>query len=414
MTPRALDGSARAGVDASMDYPPRREHPLHPPRSVTVLHQAQPPIARARLWDGSTVWLVAGHEQARYLLGDHRLTAVTSSPGFPMMTRTSTLLRNEPKSASFIRMDNPEHGRLRSMLSREFLPRPIETHRPAVRQTLEEALRLATAGRGRPLDLVETIATPVPARIIAGLLAIPERDLDFFVDLSAVLIDRSFSPEDVRAAREDLDSYLANLARFRMNTPEDDLVSRLMTTYVKTGQLSFEDAVPMIRLILVAGHGTTTSQLSLTLLTLATEPDLRDLCLHNDDLIPSLIDELLRYHTIVQNGVARAALEDICVGDHTIRAGEGVVISLSAANRDPHVFGDPDRIDIDRDARRHLAFGHGIHQCLGQWLAKLELEEAVRTVLAHMPQLELACSPADLEFRHEVSSYGLNSLPVTW
>ena len=180
-----------------LPYPPPREEPLHPPRALTDLH-AGPAAGRIRLWDGSEVWLVTGHAHARALLGDPRLTAVTSAPGFPMMTPTSTLVRDQPRSASFIRMDNPEHARLRSMLSREFLPRQVEAHRPAVRAVLDDVFAGLADRRGEAVDLVRHVALPVPARVVADLLAVPEEDLAFFVERSAVLIDRSFSPSRCR------------------------------------------------------------------------------------------------------------------------------------------------------------------------------------------------------------------------
>ena len=170
----------------------------------------------------------------------------------------------------------------------------------------------------------------------------------------------------------------------------------------------------MIRLLLVAGHGTTASQASLSLLSLLTDDALRARCAGDPTAVPAAVDELLRFHSIVQNGLARAAVEDVPVGDVVIRAGEGVVISLSAANRDETAFPDPDRLDPDRDARRHVAFGHGVHQCLGQWLAKLELEEVCAAFLRWMPEARLAVPVDRLRFRPEVSSYGVDELPVTW
>lgn len=407
------ESTPMGGTCPVMDHPAPREHPLHPPQALTDLHGG-PDLSRIRLWDGSTVWLVTDHAHARALLGDARLTAVTSSPGFPMMTPTSTLVRDQPRSASFIRMDQPEHGQLRSMLSREFLPRAIERHRAGVRETLDQTLESAIRDSDGTLDLVDAVAAPVPARVIASVLAIPAEDLDFFVGRSAVLIDRSYTPAEVTAAREDLDRYLGGLAATRLAEPGDDLISRLMSQYVATGALAVEDAVPMIRLLLVAGHGTTASQASLSLLSVLTDPALRERCVTDPDAIPAVVDELLRFHSIVQNGLARAATEDIEVGDMVIRAGEGLVISLSAANRDPSAFPDPNSVDPDRDSRRHVAFGHGIHQCLGQWLAKLELEEIISAVLSWMPEVRLAVPFEDLRFRPEVSSYGVDQLPVTW
>lgn len=191
-------------------------------------------------------------------------------------------------------------------------------------------------------------------------------------------------------------------------------MSRLVTEQVRPGRLSVEELVPMCRLLLVAGHGTTASQAALSLLSLATDPNLAGALAKDESLLPKAVDELLRFHSIVQNGLARAAVEDVRLDDVTIRAGEGVVLSLAAGNRDEGVFPSPDTLDPHRDARRHLAFGHGIHQCLGQWLAKVEIEEMLAAVLRWMPGVRLAVPFEELDFRHEVSSYGLGALPVTW
>ncbi|ACU98312.1 cytochrome P450 [Saccharomonospora viridis] len=394
-------------------YPMRRGAcPLHPPPELAAMRNG--PAARpVRLWDGSQVWLVTAYEHIRAVLGDRRFTAVTSAPGFPMMTRTSKLVRAQPQSASFIRMDDPEHSRLRSMLARDFLPRAVEEWRPRIRRLVEEMLTEIAASTP-PVDLVATFALPLPSQVIAFLLDIPDDAHAFFQNRSAILIDRGYTPEQVKAAREDLDGYLRELVESRINKPGSDLVSRLVVNEVQTGRLTVEELVPMCRLLLVAGHGTTSSQAALNLLSLLTDENLSTQLRRDPTLVPGAVDELLRFHSIVQNGLARAATEDVQLGDTLIRAGEGVVLSLSAGNRDESRFPDPDTVDPRRDARRHLAFGHGVHQCLGQWLAKVELEEMLYGMLRLLPQARLAVPFEELEFRHEVSSYGLAALPVTW
>lgn len=372
-----------------------------------------PAASKVSLWDGSEVWLVTAHAHVRAVLTDRRFTAVTSAPGFPMMTPTSKLLRSQPKSASFIRMDDPEHSRLRSMLSREFQPRNAEALRPRIRRLLDDTLTTVAAGE-RPADLVSALALPVPSRVIAMLLGIPEEAHAFFEDRSAVLIDRGYTQQQVAAARDALDGYLRELVESRVREPGEDLISRLVRAEVRPGNLTVDELVPMCRLLLVAGHGTTSSQAALNLLSLFTDATLADSLRRDPGLVPGAVEELLRFHSIIQNGLARATTEDVLVGDTLIAAGEGVVLSLSAGNRDDERFAEPDAVDPHRDARRHLAFGHGVHQCLGQWLAKVELEEILHAVLRRLPDARLAVGVEELEFRHEVSSYGLAALPVTW
>ena len=299
------------------------------------------------------------------------------------------------------------------MLARDFLPRAVEEWRPRIRRLVEEMLTEIAASTP-PVDLVATFALPLPSQVIAFLLDIPDDAHAFFQNRSAILIDRGYTPEQVKAAREDLDGYLRELVESRINKPGSDLVSRLVVNAVQTGRLTVEELVPMCRLLLVAGHGTTSSQAALNLLSLLTDENLSTQLRRDPTLVPGAVDELLRFHSIVQNGLARAATEDVQLGDTLIRAGEGVVLSLSAGNRDESRFPDPDTVDPRRDARRHLAFGHGVHQCLGQWLAKVELEEMLYGMLRLLPQARLAVPFEELEFRHEVSSYGLAALPVTW
>ncbi|MGK5641273.1 cytochrome P450 [Streptomyces sp. URMC 126] len=398
---------------AAPGYPMSRVSPLAPPPQLADL-RAGKAASRVTLWDGSEVWLVTAHAAVRAVLGDRRFTAVTSAPGFPMLTRTSTLVRARPESASFIRMDDPEHSRLRSMLTRDFLARRAEALRPAVRELLDGILeRLVKAGE-RPVDLVRELTVPVPSRVITLLFGAGEERREFIESRSAVLIDRGYTPDQVAAARDELDGYLRELVEERLADPGTDLISRLVLDQVRPGRLSVDELVPMCRLLLVAGHGTTTSQAGLALLSLITDPALAEALTEDADLLPKAVEELLRFHSIVQNGLARAATEDVQLDDVLIRAGEGVVLSLSAANRDETVFPDPDRIDPHRDARRHVAFGHGPHQCLGQWLARVELEEILAAVLRWMPGARLAVPFEELDFRHEVSSYGLGALPVTW
>jgi cytochrome P450 len=408
-----MQNDAAVREERAASYPMSRVSPVDPPPQLAALRAGRA-ASRVTLWDGSEVWLVTSHAGVRAVLGDRRFTAVTSAPGFPMLTRTSQLVRAAPHTASFIRMDDPDHSRLRSMLTRDFLARRAEDMRPVLRELLDEMLGGLVATGEKPVDLVAGLTIPVPSRVIALLFGVGEDRRDFIESRSAILIDRGYTPDQVAAARDELDGFLRELVEERVADPGTDLVSRLVTDQVRPGRLSVEELVPMCRLLLVAGHGTTTSQASLSLLSLATDPGLADALTKDESLLSKAVEELLRFHSIVQNGLARAAIEDVQLDDVTIKAGEGVVLSLSAGNRDERVFPSPDTLDPHRDARRHLAFGHGIHQCLGQWLAKVEIEEMLAAVLRWMPGVRLAVPFEELDFRHEVSSYGLGALPVTW
>lgn len=386
--------------------------PEPPPLLAGFVAEADP--TRVRLWDGSTAWLVTRHDQARDVLRDRRFTAVTSAPGFPMLTRISAVVRAQPASASFIRMDDPDHARLRGMLAREFLARSAEALRPAVRAWLDAAFAPVVASR-YPIDLVPTVTDPLPSATIALLLGVPAEETDFFQSRGAVLIDHRTTSAQAVAARDELDDLLRSLIRRRLAEPpsRSDLISRLVADQIAPGNLDLDEAVPMCRLLLLAGHATTANQGSLTLLSVLGDDALRRRLRDEPALIPSAVDELLRLHSIVQNGLARAAVADVRVGGVDIAAGEGVVVSLAAANRDPRVFADPDRLDLDRTPSRHLAFGYGAHRCLGLWLARLELEELISALLRHLPQARLAVAPEQLRFRTQATNFGVLELPVT-
>ncbi|WP_380168356.1 cytochrome P450 [Jannaschia sp. R86511] len=390
-----------------IDYPTPREDPLAPPTALTGLSGGP---HRAALWDGSSAWVITSHDLTRELLNDRRLSANTAAPGFPMLSPASMVLRAEPRSASFIRMDEPEHGRLRGMLSSRFRPADAERMRDVIGGLVDQRLEAL-----EPLDeadLVPSLAAPLPAAVIATLLGIADEDRPFFEDRSARLIDRTRTTAEVREAREELDVFLNGVVDQRVDQPGDDLVSVLVHERMLTGEIERQDVVPMCRLLLVAGHGTTASQLSLSLASVLDQPSAREAAAAGAPAVVSLGDELLRFHTIVQNGLVRAAVADIEVGDVTIAAGEGVIFAIGASNRDADTFPVPDELDPGRDARRHLAFGHGSHQCLGQWLAKVELEECLHRFTTRFPSARLTTPLRDLSFRHDASSYGLETLPV--
>jgi cytochrome P450 len=213
-----------------------------------------------------------------------------------------------------------------------------------------------------------------------------------------------------------LRDYLRTLVERKNGDPSDDLLSRLIVEQLRTGQMDIEDIVSMGLLLLIAGHETTANMIALGTVALLENPDqlaeLRD----TDDpkLVANAVEELLRYLTIVHNGRRRVALEDIEIGGEVIRAGEGVVIATEVANRDEAAFPDPDTLDIHRAARHHVAFGYGVHQCLGQPLARVELQVVYSTLYRRIPSLALAVPVDELPFKHDMAIYGVHALPVTW
>ena len=373
-------------------------------------HLRERPLRRVRLWDGSTPWLVAGYAEQRALLGDPRVSAETSTPGFPNFAQDFG-----SAGLSFVMMDDPEHNRLRRTVIPPFTVKRVEAMRPRVQQIVDEQLDHLLAGP-KPVDLVEEFALPVPSLVICELLGVPYADHDLFQENSKAILHQESTPEERMVAAGGMFEYLSTLVEDRFTNPGDDMLSGLAAR-ITSGELTRHEATEIAVLMLLAGHETTANMIALGTLTLLENPDQLALLRENLDdpkLVASAVEELLRYLTIAHGGRRRAAMEDITVGDQTIRAGEGMILVNETGNRDPEVFTDPDSVDLRRDARSHLSFGFGVHQCLGQPLARLELQIVYRTLFQRVPTLALATDLKQIPFKHDGFVYGVYEMPVTW
>lgn len=381
--------------------------PFDPPPAIRSL-QRETPLTRVRLWDDSTPWLVTRYADQRKVLGDPRVSADINRPGYP----SSTPLRGG--AISFILMDDPEHARLRRMVTAPFTIKRVEAMRPGVQKIVDDLIDEMLAGPN-PADLVSAFALPMPSLVICRLLGVPYTEHDFFQKNSNVLINRETTPEAKAAAGAALGEYLDSLIGEKLTEPGDDLLSGL-TERIRAGELTRQEAAQMGVLMLIAGHETTANMIALGTLALLEHPDQLTLLRQPDDpkLVASAVEELLRYLHITHNGRRRVALEDIEIAGQIIRAGEGIILANDIANRDPDVFTEPDRLDLRRDSRRHVAFGFGVHQCLGQPLARMELQVVYSTLYRRIPTLRLAANLDDVKFKHDGSVYGVYELPVAW
>ncbi|MBD0692416.1 cytochrome P450 [Streptomyces sp. CBMA123] len=382
--------------------------PFGPPPAYSEA-AATAPMTRAELPDGDACWLVTGFAEVRTVLSDRRFSADIRHPAFPLLVagaREELITDNPP----FLRLDDPEHARQRRMVTGEFLVKRVEALRPEIQRIVDEALDRMTAGR-TTADLVADFALPVPSLVICLLLGVPYEDHDRFQSLSRTMLSRESTVEQLREAQEEVQDYLRNLAARKRAQPEDDILSRLAAR----DDLTPDDVAGTGVLLLIAGHETTANMISLSTALLLEQPE-QIARLADPAALPGAVEELLRLLTIVHTGLPRVALEDVELGGVTVRAGEGVIAMLSTANRDESVFGGADHratdeLDVTRDARRHLAFGFGVHQCLGQPLARAELQIALETLFRRLPGLRLT---GEREFRTESFIYGMRSLPVTW
>ncbi|GFG66726.1 cytochrome P450 [Mycobacterium kubicae] len=397
------------------EYPMARAPgcPFAPPPDVMAL-AAQKPLSRVRIWDGSTPWLITGYEECRELFSDSRVSVDDRVPGFPHWN-AGMLSTVHKRPRSVFTADGEEHTRFRRMLSKPFTFKRVEGLRPGIQKITDDHIDAMLAGP-KPADIVTALALPVPSLVISQLLGVPYQDAEMFQHHANVGLARYATGEDTVKGAMSLHKYLCQLVEEKMANPSEDAVSDLAER-VKAGELSVKEAAQLGTGLLIAGHETTANMIGLGVLALLENPDqaavLRDA--EDPKIVANAVEELLRYLSIIQNGQRRVALEEIHISGETIRAGDGIIIDLAPANWDAHAFTEPERLYLHRSgAERNVAFGYGRHQCVGQQLARAELQIVYRTLLRRVPTLALAVPVTDIPFKHDRLAYGVYELPVTW
>lgn len=391
-------------------FPADRTCPYQLPDSYRKLRDEPETLRAVTLFDGRRAWVVTKHEAARRLLADPRLSSDRTHPDFPATSPRFQAIR-EARPA-FIGLDPPEHGTRRRMTISEFTVKRIKGMRPAVERIVHGFIDEMLAA-GPPADLVSQFALPVPSMVICELLGVPYADHDFFQDASRRLVQAS-DAAGAAAARDDFQHYLDGLITKMQAEPGPGLLHTLVTRQLAAGEIDREELISTALLLLVAGHETTASMTSLSVITLLEHPEQHAALRADPALLPGAVEELLRYLAIADIAGGRVAKADIEIDGQLIRAGEGVIVTNSIANRDGSVFADPDAFDVRRSARHHLSFGYGVHQCLGQNLARLELEVILTALFERIPTLRLAVPVAELTLRPGTTIQGVNELPVTW
>ena len=379
--------------------------PLHPPAEFAQWRD-EPGLRRA-MWGGLPVWSVSRYQDIRAALVDPRLSADTISSAIKPSG-------DEGIPVIFARIDDPEHHRLRRMMTSQFTFRRCEAMRPQIQELVDHYLG-AMIDNGPPADIVRDFALPVPSLVIALLLGVPPEDLGLFQHYTSVGLDVKSTDEQKAQGFAAMYAYIEELVKRKEREPGDDLISRLVTDYVATGQVSRETTAMTGVIMMQAGHETTANMIALGTVALLEHPEEFERLGQTDDpaVIAKAIEELMRYLTIVHAQVDRIATEDLTIGGQLIRAGERVLMNLPAGNWDTEFIKNPETFDIDRNARGHLAFGYGVHQCIGANLARVEMQVAFATLARRLPGLRLAVSPDALRFK-DADIYGMKELPVTW
>lgn len=396
---------ASAGTDLPCIPAPRDPGcPLAPPSEFAQWRESDG-LQLAR-WKDKPVWMISRYQDIRAALVDQRLSAETNMYGMDAGDNVPLI---------FPRLDDPEHQRLRRMLTRDFTFRRAEEMRPVIQEMVDGFLDQMIAA-GPSADLVSQFALPVPSLVICLLLGVPYEDHDFFQRKSAAGLDSKASAEQRMESQLEMFAYMIDLVARKEREPGDDLMSRLITDYVATGALTRETAAMNGIMLLTAGHETTASMIALGTLALLQHPDVAAQLRETDDpaTVAGIVEELMRYLSIVHSLIDRVALEDLTIGGQLIRAGDTVLMNLPAGNFDAAFVEGPDAFDTGRSSRGHLGFGYGVHQCLGQNLARAEMQIALSTLVRRLPGLRLAVEPEQLKFQNDKEIYGIEELPVSW
>ncbi|TDP91862.1 cytochrome P450 [Labedaea rhizosphaerae] len=378
--------------------------PFDPPTGLAELRERSP-LSRLDYPDGHRGWLVTGHALAREVLADQRFSVRVELRHLPIPGASGNDQPAPP--GMFGAMDAPEHTRYRRLLAGQFTTRRMRLLAERIQAITDEHLD-AMAAQGSPADLVPALARPLPAQVICELLGVPYADRDRFHQHALDLFRLDNTPEQAAAAYAAVHGVIAELVAAKRSAPTDDLLSGLTES-----DLADPELVNIGFTLLGAGLDTTTNQLALGVFALLEHPDQLAALRADPGLADRAVEELLRYLSIIPFTV-RTALADVELGGERIAAGESVTISVPAANRDPEHFTDPDTLDLHRKTSGHVAFGHGIHQCLGQQLARVQLQVALPALLARFPTLRLAVPAEDIAVRSDMLIYGVHELPVAW
>jgi cytochrome P450 len=410
--------STTTGIDQRTDLPPAAQEAGQPTFPVPRSDPFAPPLAyqagplrRIALSYGGEAWLVTGFTAARTVLADS--AGFSSDPtrqGYPTFPLTSK--RSIP--GHFLSMDPPQHTRLRQLVVPDFSAAHVKKLQPRMAAAAAHLVD-ALVDTGSPADLVATVAVPLPALSASELLGTPLADREFFLSSARNLQvhDATVAQRVVAAGR--LKQYLEGLVATKRNSTDDDLLGRLARTLDEDGAFSAEELVGVATLVIVAGLETTAGLVALTMLSLLRDPRQGDIVRSDPDRWAGpAVSEALRYWTLAQHGVARVATRDVEVEGQMIRQGDAVVVHLATANRDPEIYADPNSFDATRDTRSQLAFGHGVHRCLGSFVAQSQAQLAVAELVRRLPRLRLAEPEREPSFLAHMLIYGLRDLPVAW
>ncbi|MEJ3742516.1 cytochrome P450 [Actinomycetes bacterium KLBMP 9797] len=395
-------------VEQAAPLPTARSHAFDPPDGLRPL-QRHRPISRLAYPDGSVGWLVTRLSTARTVLTDPRFSARQDLKRMPVAAGIGDEQMRPPSPGMFVSMDPPDHTRYRRLLAGQFTAKRMRQLGPRIEQVVRERLE-AMERLGPVVDLVQVWAFPIPQLVICEILGVPFAERERFQHDTEIIVTLDSTAQQVAEAHARVGMFMQELITAKRARPTDDLLSGLAIG----GQLTDEELTTIASLLLFAGFETTAQMLALGVFALLQHPTQAQALRDDDALVDNAVEELMRYLSVIQFGLVRAATEDLELDGVQIRAGEVVTCSVPMVNRDPAQFPDPDVLDLHRSATGHIGFGYGLHQCLGAQLARMEMRTAYPKLLRRFPTLRLAVPVDQVPMRDGMTVYGVHSLPVTW
>ena len=376
------------------------------------------PVTRVEVGDGShstAVWLVTGYAEVRQVLGDHVRFSTRRRPGLTSPGRDGGAPSGDRRPGELVGhlmdYDPPEHTRLRQLLTPEFTVRRIRRLEPRIHAIVTERLDVMER-TGPPADLVASFASPVPGAVLCELIGVPRDDRDGFLRGCHAFLAEGRGRQRRAAFGESMSRYLGAMVARARKDPDDGFLGALVRDH--GDDITDEELRGVCVLLILAGLDNVSGMLGLGALMLLEHPEQLALVRDDDGAVDGAVDELLRYLTVPHAPTPRTALADVTVGEQLIKAGEHVICSLPLANRDTALLAEPDRFDITRESTAHVAFGHGVHYCLGAALSRAELRIAYPALLHRFPRLRLAVPEPEVTFRVHARAHGVERLPVAW
>lgn len=400
-------------TDAVPAFPPRRTDPFAPPPEYAQW-RSRCPVQKVRFPNGQEVWAITTHEGVRQILAHHELEDLTANrfdPHFPALR--AGVGGGTPDGSNILYMDEPEHGRMRRMLAPVFTHKKAMAMRDGIQESVDQALDEMIAA-GPPCDLQTALSLVIPSVVICQLLGVGYEHHPFFQSVTEKLLSRDTTKEEFQPLLASLHQFVTGLIEKQAADPSgDQIIGHLLMHHEPAGDITRAQIAGLAMLLIIAGHETTATTISMTLIQLLRTGQWGEL-VADPTMAPKFVEECLRTQAIADNTALRLAKRDFELQGQTIRAGEGVVALLAAANHDPAVFEDPTTLDPARKNRQHVGLGHGVHVCLGQNVARVELDVVFQTLARRLPTLQLDCAEEDLDWKHDGFVFGVRRVPVRW